>query len=234
MKIDSEICVGCEECLVYCPVEAINMEDDVAGVDRDECVECFNCYRSEICPVEAIVPEELEWPRSLRRALSDPQTIDDKTGISGRGTAEMKTNDITDRIKFGFVGFGIELGRPNMGTSFADVEKVAGAIASCGIMFEDENPVTRLMIDKRTGKLQPEILGEKALTAILEGAVPIDKLDALLDALESVSANIGTVMCVGLSSRVREDGSLDFDELIETRGMTVSTSGKVNIGLGKQ
>ena len=131
------------------------------------------------------MPEEPKWPRSLRRALSDPQTIDDKTGISGRGTAEMKTNDITDRIKFGFVGFGIELGRPNIGTRFADVEKVAMAIASCGISFEEENPVTRLMTDRRTGKLQAEILNEKALTAILEGAVPVDRLEDLLDALES-------------------------------------------------
>ena len=102
------------------------------------------------------------------------------------------------------------------------------------VSFEEENPVTRLMTDSRTGKLQPEILNEKALTAILEGAVPLNKLDALLDALEGVSADIDTVMCIGLSSRVREDGSLDFDELLKTRGMAVSTSGKVNIGLGRR
>jgi ferredoxin len=209
------------------------MADDLAEIDRDECVECYNCFRSEICPVEAIEPEELDWPRSLRRALSDPQTIDDKTGISGRGTAEMKTNDITDRIKPGFVGFGIELGRPNMGTRFSDVEKVARAIAPCGISFEDENPVTSLMTDKLAGTLREDILEEKALTAILEGIMPADKLDGFLDALEKISGEINTVMSVGLSSRFHEDGSLAFEKVLKARGMAASTNGKVNIGLGR-
>jgi hypothetical protein len=184
------------------------MGDDVAEIDRDECVECFNCYRSEICPVGAIMPEDLEWPRSIRRALSDPQTVDDKTGISGRGTAEMKTNDLTNRIKFGFVGVGIELGRPNLGTRFSDVEKVATAIAPSGITFEEENPVTALMVDTKTGRLRKEILNEKALTAIVEGTIAAERLGNLLDALEEVSHEIDTVMSVGLSSRVESDGSL--------------------------
>lgn len=234
MRIDPEVCIGCEECFVYCPVGAIHMGDDVAKIDWDECVECFNCYRSGVCSVEAIVPEDLEWPRSIRRALSDPQTIDDKTGISGRGTAEMKTNDVTGRIAFGFVGVGIELGRPHLATRFSDVEKVAMALASCGISFEKENPVTTLMLDTRTGKLKDEILNEKALTAILEGAIPVEKLGGLLDALERVSRDIDTVMSVGLSSRVQEDGSLAFEDVLKAKGIESSTGGKVNIGLGRR
>ena len=30
MRIDPEVCIGCEECLVYCPVGAIHMGDGVA------------------------------------------------------------------------------------------------------------------------------------------------------------------------------------------------------------
>jgi len=234
MRIHPDTCISCGECMVYCPVEAISMADDLAEIDRDACVECYNCFRSEICPVEAIEPEDLTWPRSLRRALSDPQTIDDKTGISGRGTAEMKTNDVTDRIRFGFVGFGIELGRPNVGTRFADVDKVARAIAPCGISFEDENPVTTLMADKKTGALREDILDEKVLTAILEGIMPHERLGGFLDALEKVSADIDTVMSVGLSSRVHEDGSLAFEKVLRDRARKASSNGKVNIGLGKR
>jgi len=51
-----------------------------------------------------------------------------KTDIAGRGTAEMKTNDITGRVKRGG-GVAVELGRPGVGTRFTDVEKVSREIA---------------------------------------------------------------------------------------------------------
>jgi ferredoxin len=34
MRIDPEVCIGYEECLVYCPVGAIHMGDDVAEIER--------------------------------------------------------------------------------------------------------------------------------------------------------------------------------------------------------
>lgn len=234
MYVDKDKCIGCGECVQYCPVGVIQMNGNLAEIDFDECVECFNCYRSEICPVYAITPHNLKWPRSVRRAMSDPQTLHDDTGISGRGTAEMKTNEITDRIKFGFVGVGIELGRPNLGTRFYDVEKVAMAIAPSGITFEKQNPVTGLMADPQTGKMKDEILNEKVLTAIVEGTIPVEKIESLLDILEEVSHQIDTVMSVGLSSRVYDGGSLAFDDILKRKGLMASTSGKVNIGLGRR
>ncbi len=59
----------------------------------------------DICPTDAIVPEELSWPRVVRRAFSDPQVPHESTGIHGRGTAEVKTNDVTGRVKEGEAGF---------------------------------------------------------------------------------------------------------------------------------
>ena len=32
VKVDPELCIGCELCLDVCPVEAISMEDDTATV----------------------------------------------------------------------------------------------------------------------------------------------------------------------------------------------------------
>jgi Fe-S-cluster-containing hydrogenase component 2 len=52
IKVDPEICVGCETCVPLCPVEAIFMKDDKAQIDHDVCTECETCVSE--CPVEAI------------------------------------------------------------------------------------------------------------------------------------------------------------------------------------
>ena len=45
-------CTGCEACVDSCPLEAIEMKDDVAVVDEDTCSDCGACV--DACPVEAI------------------------------------------------------------------------------------------------------------------------------------------------------------------------------------
>ena len=153
-------------------------------------MECFTCYRGmskehlnpslvravrkaakffrfrfdpepDICPTDAIVPEELSWPRVVRRAFSDPQVPHESTGIHGRGTAEVKTNDVTGRVKEGEAGFVIEFGRPGVGARFRDIERVTKALAELGVEFESNNPVTSLMTDSARGLLRHEILQRK-------------------------------------------------------------------------
>src|SRR5687767_227690 len=149
-----------------------------ARINADECVECFTCYRGmskehlnptfvrairsaarffrfrfdpepDICPTDAIIPEELTWPRVVRRAFSDPQVPHESTGIHGRGTAEVKTNDVINRVKAGDAGFVIEFGRPGVGARFRDIERVTRALAELGVEFESNNPVTSLMPTRR-------------------------------------------------------------------------------------
>ncbi|MBU4272460.1 MAG: 4Fe-4S binding protein [Planctomycetes bacterium] len=50
--VDSEKCTGCELCVDSCPVDAIEMKDDLAVVDADTCSDCGACV--DACPVEAI------------------------------------------------------------------------------------------------------------------------------------------------------------------------------------
>ena len=152
MKIDQDLCIGCGQCIPYCPVGAIIENDDTSDIDLDECVECGNCLRMASCPVDAIYQQELSWPRTVRSILSDPLTVAEESGISGRGTEEMKTNEVTGRFKLGTVGIGIEVGRPVTGARFYDVEKVARAVAKLGVEFEKINPTTSLMSDPGTGK----------------------------------------------------------------------------------
>jgi len=53
--VEEDACVGCENCVSACPVEAISMKDDKAVIDQEVCTECEACVAE--CPVEAIKVE---------------------------------------------------------------------------------------------------------------------------------------------------------------------------------
>jgi hypothetical protein len=207
--------------------------DETAEIDFDECAECGNCLRMADCPVDAIYQQELVWPRTVRSILSDPLTIAEESGISGRGTEEMKTNEVTGRFKLGTVGVGIEIGRPVTGARFYDVEKVAQAVAKLGIEFEKINPTTGLMSDPATGKFKDDILNEKVLSAILEFPIKPEQLPALFDALKTVSKEIDCVFSLDIATRIAPDGSVPTDPYIEASGLWLAPNGKTNVGLGK-
>ena len=114
-------------------------------IDEDECVECGQCLRSRVLPPGALYQPKLEWPRTLRAEFSDPNVPHPSTGGTGRGTEEMKTNDVTGRYKRGDVGFAVELGRPHSGACFKDLEIVTTTLAKGGVRFEPNNPTTFLI-----------------------------------------------------------------------------------------
>jgi NAD-dependent dihydropyrimidine dehydrogenase PreA subunit len=234
MKIDSEKCIGCLECVAYCPVEAIHEvgEKGIAQIDEDECVECSCCLRSVACPTDAIWQPELNFPRILRAEFSDPVIVK-KTGVGGRGTEETKTNDVTGRYPRGFIGIAAELGRPGIGTRLSELEKVAMAIMPLGVEFEKENPTYDIFQDVTTGKLKPGISQEKVLSAILEFKTTIEKAPEVLKALQKVSQQVDTVISVDIGSRFDPDGSLPADKVARKASLRIRPNGKVNLGLGK-
>ncbi len=232
MLIVQDLCIACGQCKPYCPMGAIAI-DEVAQIDLDECVECGSCLRMADCPVDAIYQQELVWPRTVRSILSDPLTITEESGISGRGTEEMKTNDVTGRFKRGEVGVGIEMGRPVLGARFRDVEKAAMAMACLGVKFEKANPTTSLMSDPAAGKFKEDILDEKVLSAILEFSIDLSRLENLFDTLNKVAASIDTVFSVSLASRLEPDGSVPADAIMERIGIWHGSNGKINAGLAR-
>ena len=232
-----------------------------ASVNADECVECYTCFRGmsmeklnpvlvrtirgllrvfrlrfdpepDVCPTSAITPDELTWPRVVRRAFSDPQVTHESTGVHGRGTEEVKTNDVTQRVAVGEVGYVIEFGRPTVGVRFRDIEKMTTALAAIGIEFEPRNPVTHLMTDKTTGKLREDILNEKILSAIVEFKTRIENVPAVLQKVDAISKTLDTVVAVGVSTRCAEDGSSALDPVLAEEGFSF-VRGKTNLGLGR-
>ena len=233
MRIDPEKCIACGQCEVYCPVGAITIGDEHAKIDFDECTECYNCLRMADCPTEAIYLQKLEWPRTVRSVLSDVLTIAPESGISGRGTEEMKTNEVTGRFKHGWAGVGIEVGRPTLGARFYDVEKIAMAMATLGVEFERSNPTTSLMSDIKTGKFKDDVLKEKVLSAIIEFSVPLEKLDQVFAGLKEVSQRIETVFSLCIASRVASNGEIPTNEIMRRNGIWFAPNGKTNVGLGR-
>jgi NAD-dependent dihydropyrimidine dehydrogenase PreA subunit len=235
MNIDQEKCINCAKCLPFCPVSAIVVNRPTKKIVIDEilCVECGVCFRSGICPTDAFVQNELTWPRSVRAALSNPLIVNRETRIPGRGTEEMKTNDITGRFKPGHLGIAVEMGRPGTGATFVDIQKVAQLIAAHDVIFAAENPITFLMINKKTGEMNPEVMKERVLSGIIEFEIPVAKADELLQDIKKIAKEIDTIFSLDVISYVEKGGQVPMFEILGKNGFSPSPNGKNNMGLGK-
>ncbi len=232
MKIDPELCSSCGSCLIYCPVAAIELTD-IAEVNQELCVECGDCIRAEVCPPDAFIYEAQPWPRSVREAFSNPLAEHKETRIPGRGTEEMKTNDVRGLFGHGIIGLACEIGRPGVSCNFHDVEKVTMALAKAGLEFAPNNPVTTNMIDKSIGNINPEIMDERVMSAICEGTVPIAKLGDVIQAVKEASTLIDSVFSFEIIDRPEADRSVSMDKVLKEQGIACYPNGKFNLGLGK-
>jgi NADPH-dependent glutamate synthase beta subunit-like oxidoreductase len=230
-----ESCIGCGICLSFCPMSAIGLDSDtkVPLIEQDECVECGVCFRAQVCPVDAFIEEVAAWPRSVRGAFSNPLIVHKETRVPGRGTEEVKTNEVTGQFRRGFVGVTAEMGRPGIGVRFYDVEKVAQALAKCGVVFAANNPVTHLMTDKTAGKLNEDVLHEKVASAMIESVTPFEKLPQVIKALKNVAPQIDTVFTLTISTRLEEDGSAPCVDTLTELKVPLYINGKTNVGLGR-
>jgi len=217
--------------VIYCPVDAIKVDDGDVRIDQGACVECAACLKSGACRYEALYQPDLGWPRVIRAQFSDPLVSHPSTDIMGRGTAEMKTNDVTGRFREGEVGFAVEMGRPGVSTSFADVEKVSVALAG-KVEFEPLNPVT-VLIDTETGRLRdPGVRGERALSAIIECKTTEDRGIEVLKILRRLAGEVDTVFSLCVINKCR-GFEIPFKRAMEENGFTPRINGKTNVGLGR-
>jgi ferredoxin len=233
-----------------------------ATVDRNECVECYACFNGlsqehlnptlvrtlrklfqmvrlrfdpepDVCPTAAFDPEDLQWPRVVRRAFSDPRVPHESTGVQGRGTEEVKTNDVTGRVREGEAGFTIEFGRPGVGVWFHEIQKMTWRLAKAGVTFEKKNPITSLMTDVATGTLREDILGEKILSAIVEIKVPVERTEEIIRLVREVEQQVDTVIALGVGARCDASGEENVvGPILERLGYKLERA-KTNAGLGR-
>ncbi len=263
MRINPNRCVACGNCIPICPMGAIafNPLTKRSEIDRNACVECYQCYRGmsqehlnptvvrgirtllgwfrlrfepepDVCPTAAFEPDDLQWPRLVRRAFSDVTATHESTGIHGRGTEEVKTNDVTGRVKRGDAGFVVEFGRPAIGVRFHDINRMTTALAAAGAAFEARNPVTHLMADRALGTIRSDLLNEKILSAIVEFKTAIERVERFIDVIESVAPMLDTVVSLGVAAVCEPDGSNPIEDIMRRRGYPV-IRGKTNLGLGR-
>lgn len=234
MNISSSTCLSCGFCMPYCSLNAIYIDNDKnsACINEDICVDCGVCLYAKVCPTESIFFEEKPYPRSLRAVFSNPRIQHKGTKIPGRGTEEMKTNDVTNRFKRGWVGLGLEFGRPGISTTFRDLEKMSLALAKHGVIFEERNPVTALM-DIASGKLKEEVLDERVMSAIIECMCSVSDLGSILLSIKKVAKDIDTVFSLECICRSESDGSYPVLDVLSEVGIKPYINSKQNVGLGK-
>lgn len=233
-----------------------------ATINRDECVECYACYNGlsqehlnptmvrtmrrlfqmmrlrfdpepDVCPTASFEPDELSWPRVVRRAFSDPRVPHESTGVEGRGTEEVKTNDVSGRVQVGEVGFTIEFGRPGVGVWFRDIQKACTALANAGVTFEKKNPITSLMTDVSKGAIREDVLGEKLMSAIVEIKVPVERTEEIVRLVWDLEKQVDTVVALGVGTRCDENGDETVvAPILEHLGYTLHRA-KTNTGLGR-
>jgi NAD-dependent dihydropyrimidine dehydrogenase PreA subunit len=232
MEIKADLCIGCGQCVIICPVQAIELVDNKAVINKDQCVECAVCYRDAECPVQAIRLKRPKWPRIIRSPFSNVIATHKVTGIPGRGTEEMKTNDVTNRYNFDEIGISIEIGRPGVGTCLRNIELFTTKLSKIGVEYEKESPITAIIIDDQ-GHIKEDIKNEKVLSAIIEFKIPNSNISAVLKIIRQVENKIDTVFSVGMITRVRENGDIPIIKILSKEGFNVRPNVKANMGLGR-
>jgi hypothetical protein len=169
----------------------------------------------------------------VRRAFSDPRVPHESTGVEGRGTEEVKTNDITGRVGVGEVGFTIEFGRPGVGVWMREIQKMCLRLGDVGVAFEKRNPITSLMTDPARGILREDILGEKVMSAIVEIKVPVERTEEIIRLVWEVEKELDTVVALGVGTRCDADGEDHVvAPILERLGYKLERA-KTNTGLGR-
>jgi hypothetical protein len=89
------------------------------------------------------------------------------------------------------------------------------------------------MADKNTGKMNPEVMDEKVLSAIIEMTVPLDRVQDVIGEVRKVAKELSTVCSFDLTCKVHPGDTVPAFDLARKAGVSPTINGKTNVGLGK-
>jgi tRNA A37 threonylcarbamoyladenosine dehydratase len=93
------------------------------------------------------------------------------------------------------------------------------------------------MVDKKIGKLNPEVVNERSISAIIECHLPRERVGEALEVLKKVSQEIDTVFSMDIIDRPenpKEKGSKPpVQKILDEHGIKYYPNGKNNLGLAK-
>ncbi len=175
-EIIPDKCIGCQLCVVECPVNAITMESAVAKVDPEDCISCGKCF--DVCPVAAVIFEKVRKKKAVA-AGPKPGTLDEYQGVAvfievrdGQG-AEVaweltgKAKELAEKLGTRVLGF-----LPGKG-----VDKVAKeAIAyGCDVVHVIDHPVLETYLPRTYGKALSQLCQQVKPEILLLGATPLGR-----------------------------------------------------------
>ncbi len=114
-----------------------------------------------------------------------------------------------------------------------DVDTLTRALAKLDVQFEENNPITKLMVDRGTGKLREDILNEKVMSCVVETVFPMERMEEVLNSLREATKKINTVVSVCNINRAEPDGSYPLRKKLDELGIPYYINGKQNAGLGR-
>ena len=161
----------------------------------------------DVCPTAAFEPDELAWPRIVRRAFSDPRVPHESTGVHGRGTEEVKTNDVSGRVQVGEVGFTIEFGRPGVGARFRDIQKMCYRAGASRRRVRKEE--SRHVADERRFHAAPSaktFWTKRCFPRSSRSKCPVERAEEIIRLVWDVEKQIDTVVALGVGVRCDQDG----------------------------
>ncbi|MGD8254090.1 MAG: electron transfer flavoprotein subunit alpha [Syntrophobacterales bacterium] len=195
--IDEEKCVACEECIEVCPVEAIEVRDEMAQVD-DTCNLCGLCV--DACEYEAISMPEVEAVQT-----------DDIESYQGVWVVAEHHHGKVHSVSFELLSVGrdladkleVELAAVLMGDQLQEVAKqLIGYGADRVYLAED--PALDPFNDESHSKVLTEMIQQKKPDILLAGATAMGR--SFIPRV-AVAVETGlTADCTGLD--IGEDGLL--------------------------